>query len=59
MFTSLQTGLTAAINSDWILYHFVDQPGLPNKFYQEFIKQIDDEHNWIQPHLKNKMVIRF
>ena len=29
MFNSLQTGLTAAINSDWILYHFVDQPGLP------------------------------
>ncbi len=54
MFNSLQTGLTAAINSDWILYHFVDQPGLPEKFYKEFIKQVDDEHNWIQPSYKKQ-----
>ena len=27
MFTSLQKGISAAKNSDWILYHFVDQPG--------------------------------
>jgi len=54
MFTSLQTGLTAAINSDWILYHFVDQPGLPEKFYKEFIKQVDNEHNWIQPSIKKQ-----
>lgn len=49
MFTSLKSGLKRTSNSDWILYHFVDQPGLPEKFYTEFIKQIDDEHNWIQP----------
>jgi molybdenum cofactor cytidylyltransferase len=54
MFTSLQTGLTAAKNSDWVLYHFVDQPGLPEKFYKDFIKQIDDQYNWIQPSFKKQ-----
>jgi molybdenum cofactor cytidylyltransferase len=54
MFTSLQAGLKTAKNSDWILYHFVDQPGLPKQFYIDFIKQIDNEHNWIQPAIKNQ-----
>ena len=49
MFTSLQTGLAGAKECDWILYHFVDQPGLPEKFYPDFIKQIDNNCNWIQP----------
>jgi len=49
MFTSLQAGLVKAIECNWILYHFVDQPGLPIEFYKEFIEQIDDKHNWIQP----------
>ena len=49
MFTSLQAGLVKAMESDWVIYHFVDQPGLPHKFYTDFIKQIDDDHNWIQP----------
>lgn len=49
MFTSLQAGLTKAFESDWIIYHFIDQPGLPEEFYKEFVKQIDDKHNWIQP----------
>lgn len=49
MFTSLQAGLKVAKNSDWNLYHFVDQPGLPENFYANFIKQIDDKHNWVQP----------
>ena len=35
MFTSLQKGISAAQNCDWILYHFVDQPGLPNDFYTQ------------------------
>ena len=48
MFSSLQAA-AKEINSGWILYHFVDQPGLPLVFYSEFIKQIDDIHNWIQP----------
>ena len=49
MFTSLQAGLAKAKESDWIIYHFVDQPGLPEEFYKKFVKQIDDKHNWIQP----------
>jgi molybdenum cofactor cytidylyltransferase len=54
MFTSLQKGISKAKNCDWLLYHFVDQPGLPNNFYQEFIKQIKSEYNWIQPSFKNQ-----
>ncbi|MGD8307331.1 MAG: nucleotidyltransferase family protein [Ignavibacteria bacterium] len=54
MFTSFQKGIEAARNSDWVLYHFVDQPGLPAKFYSELISQIDNKHNWIQPVNKNR-----
>ena len=54
MFTSLQKGISVASGCDWILYHFVDQPGLPDKFYKEFIKQIDSGHNWIQPSNKKQ-----
>ena len=49
MFTSLQKGISEAMDCDWILYHFVDQPGLPEKFYYDFITQIDSDCNWIQP----------
>ena len=54
MFTSLQKGISEAKNCDWLLYHFVDQPGLPDNFYPNFIKQIDSEYNWIQPSFKNQ-----
>jgi molybdenum cofactor cytidylyltransferase len=54
MFTSLQKGINAASDCDWILYHFVDQPGMPDNFYREFVKQIDSEHNWIQPSYNNR-----
>ncbi len=54
MLTSLQAGLAKAMESDWIIYHFVDQPGLPQKFYTDFIRQIDKDHNWIQPKLKEQ-----
>lgn len=54
MFTSLQKGLSAVAESDWVLYHFVDQPGLPDKFYTEFIQKVDDLHNWIQPSYKKQ-----
>ena len=54
MFTSLQKGISSASDCDWILYHFVDQPGLPKNFYGEFVKQINSEHNWIQPTNKNR-----
>lgn len=49
MFASLQKGISVAKNCDWILYHFVDQPGLPENFYLDFIKQTDSNYNWIQP----------
>jgi molybdenum cofactor cytidylyltransferase len=54
MFTSLQAGLDKAKESDWIIYHFVDQPGLPEDFYKEFVNQINDKHNWIQPKIKEQ-----
>lgn len=54
MFTSLQAGLAKVMESDWIIYHFVDQPGLLEKFYKEFVEQIDDKHNWIQPKIKDQ-----
>lgn len=54
MFTSMQAGLAKAIESNWIIYHFVDQPGLPEEFYKEFVEQIDDRHNWIQPKIKEQ-----
>jgi molybdenum cofactor cytidylyltransferase len=53
MFTSLKKGITEAKDSNWIFYHFVDQPTLPEKFYYDFIKQIDDDFNWIQPTYDN------
>ncbi len=49
MFTSLQTGLAELKNSDWIIYHFVDQPFHEEIFYRELISQIDDNYDWIQP----------
>lgn len=49
MFTSLQKGISQAKGCDWVLYHFVDQPGLPENFYPDFIKQTDYDYNWIQP----------
>lgn len=49
MFTSLQAGLKELKDSDWIIYHFVDQPFHQDKFYNELIKQIDDKTDWIQP----------
>lgn len=49
MFTSLKIGLKELLSSDWIIYHFVDQPLLPADFYQEFVKTINENFNWIQP----------
>ena len=54
IFTSLQAGLTKAKECDWILYHFIDQPGLPEVFYKKFVEQIDKKHNWIQPKIKEQ-----
>ncbi len=54
MFTSLQAGLKKAKDCDWLLYHFVDQPQLPQNFYTDFIAQIDDKYDWIQPAYKSR-----
>ena len=54
MFSSLKCGLNVEINAEWILYHFVDQPGLPEEFYQEFTEQTDNEYDWIQPSYNSK-----
>ncbi len=48
MYLSLKTGLSEC-NTEWILYHFVDQPGLPKNFYIDFVKEINNSFNWIQP----------
>jgi molybdenum cofactor cytidylyltransferase len=55
MFTSLQCGLRNISKSDWILYHFVDQPSLPVSFYHEFAEQVSEEINWVQPSHKNNL----
>jgi len=49
MFSSLQTGIKNTFDADWVLYHFIDQPLLPVGFYKEFVKQIDENFDWIQP----------
>lgn len=54
MFTSLKEGIKTASNADWILYHFVDQPQLPRQFYEEFVEQIDDNYDFIQPNYNDR-----
>ncbi len=54
MFLSLQKGIGACSEADWILYHFVDQPSLPSEFYTEFVEQIDDKYDWVQPVKNNR-----
>ena len=49
MTTSLQCGLSELKNSEWVLYHFVDQPKLSPEFYNNFSEQISNDVNWIQP----------
>ncbi len=54
MFTSLQKGINEVINYDWVLYHFVDQPFFTEEFYSEFIEQINESSDWIQPSYNGK-----
>jgi CTP:molybdopterin cytidylyltransferase MocA len=49
MFSSLQAGLAHCQKTEWIIYHFVDQPHIPEAFYNSFVKQISGDSNWIQP----------
>ena len=49
MFSSLQSGLEHISKTDWILYHFVDQPLIPESFYLEFVNHLSVDINWLQP----------
>ena len=49
MFTSLQAGLKQMDDCDHVIYHFVDQPMLPEMFYIDFAAQKDFSVDWIQP----------
>lgn len=54
MYGSLKTGFRSLQESEWVLFHFVDQPGLPVSFYQEFVPQIERGYNWIQPRCEGR-----
>ncbi|MEJ2634434.1 MAG: NTP transferase domain-containing protein [Calditrichia bacterium] len=54
MFNSLQKGVNAMSRSEWILYHFVDQPHIPVQFYSQFAEQIAPAADWIQPKYEEK-----
>jgi len=54
MFGSIKTGLNSIAESEWVLYHLVDQPNLPQQFYAEFISRIDNSFDWIQPTYQNQ-----
>ena len=49
MLTSLKLGIQYSLGSDWMLYHFVDQPGIPRYFYKDILDELDDRYDWIQP----------
>lgn len=49
MFTSFKEGLKIIEDSEWALYHFVDQPTLPRAFYDEFLSLTYSDVDWIQP----------
>lgn len=54
MFSSLQTGINELTGTDWVMFHFVDQPFHKEKFYKEFISKLDEEYDWIQPMYEGK-----
>jgi len=54
MFTSLLKGIEHSTSGNWVLYHFVDQPGIPESFYEQIISEIDNDFDWIQPTYKGK-----
>jgi molybdenum cofactor cytidylyltransferase len=54
MYGSLKTGFRALQESEWVLFHFVDQPGIPAPFYKEFVSQIERSYNWIQPRCEGR-----
>jgi molybdenum cofactor cytidylyltransferase len=55
MFSSLQCGLKQTSKENWILYHFVDQPSIPESFYSEFVNNLPNDCNWFQPSYLNSL----
>ncbi len=53
MFVSLKKGVENC-KTNWLLYHFVDQPNIPEKFYYEFTQQSREEYDWLQPLYKGR-----
>ncbi len=54
MFSSLKLGVSQIESFDWVLYHFVDQPQIPQDFYTQFVDQVNDNYDWIQPVYEGK-----
>lgn len=55
MFSSLQCGLKKIRDCDFVLLHQVDQPLLPQKFYEEFVNQAERKIDWLQPSFDGKV----
>ncbi len=53
MFSSLKKGLSVIKRTEWVFYHFVDQPLIPSDFYSSFVRQIEPSYDWIQPTYEN------
>lgn len=54
MFSSIKKGIEELGETDWVLYHQVDQPNLPEEFYYEFVNEIDVKFDWIQPQINER-----
>ncbi len=54
MFSSLKRGIGECIHSEYILYHFIDQPFLPESFYAGFIEKLNEGVDWLQPYYKGR-----
>jgi len=54
MFSSLKKGIGFVDKNNWVLYHLVDQPNLLQDFYTEFVIQVNDKIDWIQPTFGNR-----
>ncbi len=49
MYNSLQKGLSELSGNGWTIYHFADQPGVPEEFYSNFLAQTEENCDIIQP----------
>lgn len=54
MYLSLLAGLKHVTKNNYVLYHFIDQPTIPEKFYSEFLDEIDATSLILQPRYKFK-----